>query len=62
MLIDIRSSETLRRGYSAAEERITSHFALPVVTTLKGHEVVQCVALCEHSHVLLSCLEKNCDL
>lgn len=35
ILIAIRSSDTIHRGYFAAVERITNSFALPTVTTLK---------------------------
>lgn len=57
-----KPSDVVHRGYFAAVERITRRFALPTVTTLKEHEILQFIALCEHSHVALSILVKNCDL
>lgn len=62
ILIAIRSSDMIHRGYSAAVERISNSFALPTVTTVKEHEILQFIALCERNHVILSCLVKNCDL
>lgn len=49
-MIAIRSSDIIHRGSFAAVERITNSFALPTVTTLKEREILQFIALCEHSH------------